>query len=353
MVEGCRTPIPPAVPKRTRQGLPSPTPVREGGAAVDRGEPEGLPPPVTDAFPPPSLLVDRRFAYARAAAAEGDHAAARDLLEQTVELEPGWAPAWLALGEAHAALGDTEAATAAFARVRVLDPEDRLGAAPRMERLAPSGAGQAHSAAHVKALFDGYAERFDTHLAEALAYRGPQLLLDGIRRACAGEGRPARFGSVLDLGCGTGLMGEALRPLCARLYGCDLSPAMLGKAQAKGLYDRLEEVDLATALARRAPASLDLVTAADVLVYVGDLTPLMGGAARALAPGGLLAVTVQYHEETGFAVGEDLRYAHSRSYVALTARDAGLQPVLIEEASTRMDRGRPVPGLVCIVRRDP
>jgi predicted TPR repeat methyltransferase len=308
---------------------------------------------VTDEFPPPSLLVDRRFAYARAAAAQGDHAAARDLLEQTVQLEPGWAPAWLELGEARAALGDTEAATAAFARVCALDPQDRLGAAPRMERLAPTGTGQAHSAAHVRALFDGYAERFDTHLAEALAYRGPQLLFDAIRRACEAAGRPARFGAALDLGCGTGLMGEVLRPLCATLDGCDLSPAMLRKAQAKGLYDRLDEADLGAALAARGAASLDLVTAADVLVYVGDLSPLMAGAGRALAPRGLLAATVQRHDGTGFAIGEDLRYAHSRDYVAEAAAQAGLFPLLIEEASTRIDRGRPVPGLVCVFGRNP
>jgi predicted TPR repeat methyltransferase len=383
MVEGCRGAIPAAVPKRTRQGgLPSPAPVGEGEGvrvdarcwslgprletltpgpspvrgrggkqAVDRGEPRGLPRRVTDPFPPPSLLVDRRLAYARAAAAEGDHAAALDLLRQTVELEPGWAPAWLALGEAAGALGDAEAATVAFAQVRRLDPDDRLGAGPRMERLTPSGAAQAHSPAHVRALFDGYAERFDTHLAGTLGYRGPDVLLEAILRTLAG--RPARFGAALDLGCGTGLMGAALRPLCTRLDGCDLSPAMLRKAAAKGIYDRLEEADLAVALAVRAAASLDLITAADVLVYVGDLSALMAGAARVLGPGGLLAFTLQRGDGAGFAVGEDLRYAHSRDYVAQVTAEAGLHPALIEEASTRIDRGRPVAGLIFVAERTP
>ena len=46
------------------------------------------------------LIAERRFAYAKAAAKEGDLSAAAELFEQTLERAPNWAAAWFALGEA-------------------------------------------------------------------------------------------------------------------------------------------------------------------------------------------------------------------------------------------------------------
>ena len=48
-----------------------------------------------------------------------------------------------------------------------------------------------------------------------------------------------RFGTMLDLGCGTGLAGEAFRPHVDWLEGVDLSPGMIAQARKKTIYDRL------------------------------------------------------------------------------------------------------------------
>src|SRR5262249_49086286 len=106
---------------------------------------------------------------------------------------------------------------------------------------APAAAPQAY----VKDLFDNYAATYDQHLLNGLAYRTPQVL-PGLLR----EGRPsgARRLDVLDLGCGTGLAGIAIRPWARSLVGVDLAPKMLEAASARGIYDRLECSDLITTL---------------------------------------------------------------------------------------------------------
>lgn len=296
------------------------------------------------------LLADRRYAYAEAALKEGDAVAAADLLAQTVEIVPRWAPAWFLLGVARVALLDTAGAAAAFRESLRLDPTDVIGARLHLARLGQAPAAAAMSDAYVRSLFDDYAGRFDEHLTRSLGYRGPALLMQALRKVA---GAAPRFAQVLDLGCGTGLMGEVIRPHAVRLAGCDLSPAMVEKARAKGLYDALAAAELLAFLAGEAPGGADLVLAADVFVYVGDLAPVFAAVARALAPAGLFAFSVQAPagEEAGFVLGDDLRYAHGEAYLRATAAAAGLAVRLVEAAATRLDRGVAVPGLVAVLER--
>src|SRR4029077_10060116 len=129
-------------------------------------------------------------------------------------------------------------------------------------------------------LFDDYADRFDTHLVGILRYRAPHAILAALQDVCAD--RPPRFAHALDLGCGTGLMGEAIRPFAERLDGVDLSPLMLAKARAKLVYDRLAEAEIVAFVRGSPDRAFDLVLAADVLVYVADLAPVFSEVARTL-----------------------------------------------------------------------
>jgi predicted TPR repeat methyltransferase len=152
-------------------------------------------------------IAERRFAYAGAAAEDGDFRAAAEVLEQALERAPDWAAAWFALGEARERLGDFDAAAEAFRAALRCDPADTQGAEAR---LALTGRGDPPAnlpAAYVARLFDDYAPRFETHLTGTLFYRGPALIGEALSTAAPGR----RFHSALDLGCGTGLMGQALR----------------------------------------------------------------------------------------------------------------------------------------------
>jgi predicted TPR repeat methyltransferase len=291
-------------------------------------------------------IADRRYAYAESAARDGDWRAAAEVLEQALERAPQWAPAWLALGEAREKLAETENAVAAYRAALSLDPDDPLGAAPRLARLcaiSPSALPQAY----VRELFDDYAPRYEKHLTEGLSYRGPALIVQALDDIAPGR----RFARAFDLGCGDGLMGAALRFRVETLIGVDLSPAMATKARHRGVYDEAGTGDICAFLESREAASADLIVAADALPYFGDLSRLFLSAARALALGGLFVFTAEAFEGEGYRLGATLRFAHSRSYLAKRAAEAGFDVRLLETAAARQEKGRDAPGWVGLFGR--
>jgi predicted TPR repeat methyltransferase len=296
------------------------------------------------------LIADRRYGIAREFLARGDASAAADVLAQTVERAPRFAAAWFALGEAHEALGRRNDAISAFQNARAADPQDRHGATLRLIRLGAEAIGDM-PADYVRDVFDQYAARFDDALVRGLAYRGPELLLAAVQRACAARGRPATFNATIDLGCGTGLGGAAFRPFTATLIGIDLSANMVTLARGKGLYDRLKVGDIVAFVASEPAASVDLLLAADVFAYLADLSSVIAASARVLIPGGLLAFTVETHAGEGIVLGDKLRYAHGVAHVHAALAASRLTLVSLETASTRNEAGVPVPGLVVVAER--
>ena len=293
------------------------------------------------------LLADRRYEMARAYRGDGDLAAAIDLLEQTVELQPGFAAAWFDLGDAREVAGQREAAVAAFQEVLKANPADRHGAGLRL-RLLDIG-GHAMSADYVRSVFDQYARKFDDALA-ALSYSAPQMLAQAVEAVCRERKRPVQFGTMLDLGCGTGLSGEAFRPVVDWMEGVDLSPGMIEQARRKNLYDRLDVGDLTESLDERARADarFNLIVAADVFVYCADLTLIATMAAQVLAFDGLFAFTVETHPNDGVMLGPKLRYAHGEKHVREAIAAAGMTILRLVSVSTRMEADQPVPGLLVI-----
>lgn len=288
--------------------------------------------------------ADRRADYAEMLFGSGEVEAAAEVLLGALELAPGWALGWFRLGEMHEAAGAMPAAVEAWRMALALDPADHAGAVLKLALAGQGPKPDAAPGAFVEALFDQYAGSFESSLVGTLSYRGPQLLVDALDRAGV-----ARAGRAVDLGCGTGLMGVALRPRVERLEGYDLSTAMLAEASKRGIYDRLQRADL-TGL-RLAPASADLIVAADVFIYLGALDAVIAMAARAIAPGGHLAFTVEAAEKgAGFVLQPTRRYAHAPDYVEAVLVSAGLRVVSLSGATIRTDRNAPVEGLVAVAR---
>jgi predicted TPR repeat methyltransferase len=205
---------------------------------------------------------------------------------------------------------------------------------------------------YVRRLFDQYAARYDTALTERLHYRGPSLLHDAVETVMRAAGRRMHFGSMLDLGCGTGLGAAVFRPNVDWLVGVDLSSAMIAQAATKGLYDRLMTAELTDFLANEAgdKGIYHLVLAADVFVYVNDLAPIVAGIARVLAPDGLLAFTVETHAGDGVKLLPTLRYAHAEDYVRGVLGVAGFEPAHLAKAAVRSEKGVPVDSLVVVAQ---
>jgi predicted TPR repeat methyltransferase len=296
------------------------------------------------------LVADRRYQWALDYLQRGDAAAAADILKQVVETAPGFATAWFALASIREAMGDRDGAVAAFAAARDADREDYHGARLHLARLGVGEATPSMTGVYVRRLFDQHAPDFDTALVERLEYRGPELLLEAVRTI---KGLPLRLGSVLDLGCGTGLGGAAFRPCCDWLVGVDISPGMIEQARAKGLYDRLVVSDLLEFLVAESGASHHLALAADVFVYCSDLAPIALAVAKVLAPGGLFAFTVETHDDPGVRLQGTLRYAHSPAHVLEAIVAAGLELRQLVAASTRNEKGAPVSGLLVVASTPP
>lgn len=294
------------------------------------------------------LIADRRYQYGLDLAREGDTAAAADLFEQAIERAPHWPDAWLALGRARRDNFDPAGATAAFREALRLDPADTLGASLELSRLDASTRIDAAPLAYVEGLFNAYAEEFDRALVERLGYATPQHLARMVRGIHGGQTR--RFARVLDLGCGTGLSGDAFAASAAWLEGVDLAEAMLGAARAKGVYDALSQTDILSFLSAEGP-HYDMMLAADVLIYFGDLARLFVFAARRLAPGGLFAFSVERADDGDVMLRDSLRFAHSADYVKRCLNGAGLELATLEQAVLRKDRGADVEGVLFVARK--
>lgn len=293
------------------------------------------------------LRADRRYVYGMGALRDSEAGPAIDLLKQCLELVPDWLPAWFGLGEALLASGDLQAAGKAFQHVLALDSSDCLGAGAYLVRISGDPTSGQLSSAFVTTLFDEYAPRFDSHLVDTLEYCAPALLVSALDRS----GAHRNFARVLDLGCGTGLMAKALGGRASRIDGVDLSGKMLNLARETGLYAELTQSDLLALLRARVPGSADLILAADVFCYVIDLEPVFAAALPVIVPGGHFAFTIETHDGRDISVGDDRRVHHVTDNVVDLAIKAGFSVKLVETASTRMDRGMPVPGAVIVLAK--
>jgi predicted TPR repeat methyltransferase len=288
------------------------------------------------------LNADRRADYAEMLHADGDHAAAAELLLGALGMTPQWAMGWFRLGEIQQAAGAPDLAAQAWTMSLQLDPSDHQGAALNLQLIGKAPALDALPSAFVETLFDHYAESFDESLVDRLGYRLPELLDQAIRTA-----RPGRFALALDLGCGTGLMGERLRPIADRLEGYDISARMLKQARAKSVYDFLDKADLRDF--SYAGPKAELVTAADVFIYVGALDGMLKTIAGLLAGDGLFAFSVERLSGSGdFVLLPSRRYAHSETYVREILAANGFSILSLETTVIRQDRREPVDGLVVV-----
>ncbi|MFE8645067.1 methyltransferase domain-containing protein [Sphingomonas sp. NCPPB 2930] len=202
--------------------------------------------------------------------------------------------------------------------------------------------------AMVVQLFDSYAPSFDMHLVRGLQYDTPKKVAQWIRSRY-----PTLELNILDLGCGTGLLGVFLGRINGFLIGVDLSTKMVEQAARHGVYDRFHTVNLVDAL-RETPADLyHVITANDVLIYVGDLTTVVPDAFRVCRPDGYFVFTCEQADESGpdLVLHDSIRYAHKVSAVQARCKAAGFDDVAIEFIDLRVERGAPIRGFRAIAHK--
>ncbi|GIX24511.1 MAG: hypothetical protein KatS3mg122_1742 [Caldimonas sp.] len=263
--------------------------------------------------------------------------------ERCLAIDPHQALAWSRRGSLLRLAGQLEEAADAFERaVRLGDDSEttRFFLAAVAARSAPPPAAPT---GYVQSLFDDYAEDFDQHLVEVLHYDVPQRLLAPL----AGQ----RFGQALDLGCGTGLCAPRLVALAGAVDAVDLSERMVAKARERGLYRELTQADLVSHL-QTTERRYDLVVAADVFIYIGDLAGVFAGVRRVLEPGGVFAFSAEQGDETrDFTLRPSLTYGHASGYLKRLAAQHGFEVTDLQPQALREDQRQPVPGWLVWLRR--
>jgi len=247
--------------------------------------------------------------------------------------------------------GDIDAAVAAYGEVLAIDPDDHGGASVR---IASMGRGETPSKApdaYVETLFDQHAEAFEDILVEQLRYAVPLMVLERIQELQLGP-----FKRMLDLGCGTGLTGGALQDLAEDITGLDISEKMVELAHEKDFYDTLYVAEAEDFLEDNDDEPFDLVTATDVLPYLGALEPLFFGTAENTVPGGLFIFSSETLPDDVMAgrpymVGPNQRFAHDIAYIRERLTATGFEVVEVTEINVRMQDGLPTPGHLVIARR--
>ncbi len=266
---------------------------------------------------------------------------------QAIALRPDFGAAYYNLATIHGKARCQEPAINALESWLSYEPDNAIAThmhAALTGRTVPERAADDY----VRLIFDSFAKSFDQRLTN-LRYRAPDL----VAQALAGEElKPDKSLDVLDIGCGTGLSGLALRPYAKRLVGVDLSQGMLTKARQRECYDELTEAELTQFLSGQNQA-YDLIAAVDTLTYFGALESVFTGIAGALRDQGRLIFTVKQAQETddGFQILISGRYCHGAAYLQRVMAEAGLTLTSSFSAELRREFGEPVLGYVIAARK--
>lgn len=286
---------------------------------------------------------------------EGEYADAANRLRLVTKFQPENAEAWYLLGASDLAIGNEGLAALSLRRAIGLNPqieEARFllavtdpNALPHEQqpKYAPLSLATEH--------FDGEALYYDEVNLVELGYMGHEECFNSVKKYLNPNYKNFR---ILDLGCGTGLVGLQFRGIAGHIDGVDISQNMLDQAEVRRderesrVYDGLHLADLRRYLLECPPASYDLITAGNVMPYVGGLTPVFDGVKQALKQGGVFTFSIEptTAQDFGLIPGEG-RFAHSEPYIAEQAQRVGLDVLEVKPFEMFVE----VEALQCVLRK--
>ncbi len=225
-----------------------------------------------------------------------------------LEISPDSFPVHVNLGAVYLQRREFERAREHYLKALQLEP-DNEAISYILAAIEQKGIKNKAPAAYLKELFDQYAPYFDRHLG-VLDYKVPQLLFDAVQNVLGDKVPPL---TVLDLGCGTGLSGDKFLPIANRIIGIDISEKMLEVARSKNIYADLRLASIDEAILEF--SNIDVIIAADSLVYFGDLGDIFAKCRSVLKPGGIFAFTLELAETYPYVLERSARFAHSDGYI--------------------------------------
>ena len=256
---------------------------------------------------------------------------------QAITLKPDYAEAHYNLGTTLKELDRLAEAEAGFTRAIVLNPE--FGAA---KHILASLVGKTTTTAprdYVEGLFDNYAAKFENSLVKNLEYKTPRAIAEIIIKSSKLD----LLGSILDLGCGTGLFGVEIKQFCENLEGIDLSEKMLREAKGKNIYDKLIKEYIVDYLSNSS-LNFDYFVAIDVFIYIGDLSDVFRLIKSRNKTGGKLVFSTEDCEGDGFSLEQSGRYSHSKKYIQGLCETFGYELCHFETHALRKEKNNYIRG---------
>lgn len=273
------------------------------------------------------------------------HKDALSYFKQALELDPGNLKIHLNMAAIYLKIHRIQEAIEHYQKAATIKPND-----PEIQHilaaLQQSKTPEKAPAEYLQHLFDQYAEHYDTHLTKHLHYQVPKLLHEAIIIEANVENPQWK---ILELGCGTGLCGNLFKTMAKTLIGIDISEKMIEIAKEKDIYDKLEKSDVETALKHY--NNIDLILAADVFTYIGELKELFRAAKQALNENGLFAFTVEKTSIEPYTLQQTIRYAHSKNYLVTLIKDNHFETVRFDNIVLRKQKGKPIEGYLIILRK--
>lgn len=271
-------------------------------------------------------------------------------IQKAIKIDPTSITAHHSLGNIYFELNEKEKAIFEYKEVLKIDPNHPIA------YLVVTMTGEntnTNTQEYIEKLFDQYAKTFDESLVENLKYNVPFLIQNEFT---------SFFGNIqkleiLDLGCGTGLIGESLKKSVKSLVGVDLSAKMLQIAEKRNIYTRLEKKEIFEMMSNDKESSYDAIIAADVFIYIGELNLIFSEVNRLMKNKGLFIFSIEALEHTlhkdkhDFYLHESGRYAHSLSYLNKIANKNNLRIKKCETQQIRLEKGKPVIGYIITIEK--
>ena len=151
-------------------------------------------------------------------------------------------------------------------------------------------------------------------------------------------------GTIIDLGCGTGLLGEQIKKPHNHLIGVDISAQMLQKAKNKNIYDKLEQADIIDYCNNLPPKSF--VTAADVIGYIGNPEILFSK----IYPHTFAFSVATGNDDVDCALLPNGRYIYNKKYIHELLVQCGYQDISSKDCILRTEDGENVSGTIFLAK---
>ncbi len=267
------------------------------------------------------------------------------IFEQLLENRPDHLPALNNLAYLHHLQEHFDRARELYGKVLELDPDRQ--SAQFMHAILSGENTQYPPVEYVRELFDQYSQNFEENLIKDLEYNTYCILRQAIENL---PGSKKMFDHGLDLGCGTGLVGEAFHPVCTKLTGVDISQNMLDQAAEKKLYTYLCCSDIMKFL-KHNDQCYDLFVAADVLPYLGRIDPLFAAVGHCVTDDALFCLSSEETCEPEWELQFTGRYAHNPDHIARVAAKNGWDVLERFPANIRKENDSWIKGTIFVFGR--